>query len=57
MIKIKSYFSGWREVDRETAARFVQHLMAGILTMSDAAKEEYINTHRIQGATVAELLG
>lgn len=57
MIKIKSYFSGWREVDRKTATRFVQHLMAGIMTMTDAEKEAYINTHRLQGATVAELIG
>ena len=55
MIKVKSLFSGWNEVNKEQAKRFVLHLKNGITTMTDSKKIEYINT-KLQGITVQELI-
>ena len=55
MIKVKALFSGWNEVNKEQAKRFVLHLKNGITTMQDSEKIEYIN-NRLQGITVQELL-
>lgn len=58
MIQIKSFFSkGWKNVDKETAIRFVKNLLDGITTMNKKEKVEWINKTRLKGTTVQELLG
>lgn len=55
-IEIKSLFSGWMEVDRKTAKKYVEFLMRHISRSDKKVKTEYINKNRLRGVTVEELL-
>lgn len=41
---IKTLFSGWNEVGKNSYERYIKHLRDGITTMSGEKKEEYIKT-------------
>lgn len=56
MIEIKGLFYGWKEVDKETAKKFVEGLLNGITTMALDEKIKYIENNRLRGITVKELL-
>jgi hypothetical protein len=56
-IRVKTLFSGWREVDVEAARRWAQHVFGGMAAIGGAGgKQAYIDS-RLEGATCAELLG
>lgn len=55
-IEIRSYFSGWQTVDRETAARFVSHLLRNMSAIPAAQRPAYIEAHRLRGCTVSDML-
>lgn len=55
-IEIRSLFSGWQTVDRETAARFVSHLLRNMSAIPAAQRPAYIEAHRLRGCTVSDLL-
>lgn len=55
-IEIRSLFSGWQTVDRETAARFVSHLLRNMPAIPAAQRPAYIEAHRLRGCTVSDLL-
>ena len=55
-IEIRSLFSGWQTVDRETAARFVSHLLRNMSAFPAAQRPAYIEAHRLRGCTVSDLL-
>lgn len=57
MIKIKAWFSDWREVDKEKAKRFISYFMNSITTTSDINKKiALVEGKHLQGITVKELL-
>ena len=57
MIKIKAWYGDWKEVDKESAKRFIKHFIEGIVTTSDANKKiEMVEGKHLQGITVRELL-
>lgn len=55
MIEIKGVFSDWKEVEPEKAREYVKLIRKGMINLSDAEKNEYINTKRLRGITVEEL--
>ena len=54
-IQIKSFFGKWKNVDRETATRFVKSMLDTSLTNKENAIK-MINENHLFGATVEELL-
>ena len=44
-----------KEVDPEKAREYVKLIRKGMINLSDAEKNEYINTKRLRGITVEEL--
>ena len=51
MVKIKTFFSGWKEISRDQALRWAVCVYNGILT--DIDKIKFINS-RIQGVQFTE---
>ena len=56
MIQIKGHYTGWKEADRATAARFIKHKIAGILVGDQEYKTQIIEKNHLRGITVRELL-
>lgn len=56
MIQIKSFFTDWQEVDKETAKRFVKGIMQGATAINYNEKIKYIEDKKLRGITVKELL-
>ena len=56
MIEIKAHFSGWHEVDIETARRFVRHMYNGMLAMPIERRAAYIDEKHIRGCKTQDLL-
>jgi hypothetical protein len=57
MIEIKSRFNGWIEVSEDKARKFAEILMNGMINITEAEKENYINTNKLRGITVSQLRG
>ena len=55
-IEVKTHFHGWKKVSYEQAKDCVQNWISGILTKSDQEKVNYINSEKIKGITVSEIL-
>lgn len=53
MIKVKTFFSGWKEISKEQALKWAQHIYSGMTTRTSAGKVEYINS-RLQGIQFTE---
>lgn len=53
MIKVKTFFSGWKEITKEQALRWARHIYSGMTTRTSAGKVEYINS-RLQGIQFTE---
>lgn len=51
MVKVKPFFSDWKEITEEQALRWAQHIYNGITTNCD--KMEFINSH-LQGIQFTE---
>ena len=56
-IEIKSFFTGWHEVTRERAETHVRFLLEHVTTMRGQKLIDYIETNRLRGIKVKELLG
>lgn len=56
MIEIKPLFGGWREADKNTARDFVIFLIQNSTAIHRNHINEYINSNKIRGITVEELL-
>lgn len=56
MIEIKTSITGWHNVTKEIAQDFVKFLMKRITTMQDKELIDYINSNKLKGITVQELL-
>ena len=54
-IYIKTNFSGWKEVDKETATRWAKYLIEHSNGIPDERKYEWMNT-KLKGITAEELL-
>lgn len=52
-IEIKSHFSDWKEVDRETEIKYILNLH--FPNIKDEQHIEYINKNKLRGITVLEL--
>lgn len=55
-IEIKSLFKGWREVTRERADIYVKFLLENITTMRGKKLIDYIETNKLRGIKVEELI-
>lgn len=55
MIQIKTYFSDWKEVDRETAITFIKHCKDGATNIPEDKIIEYIEQNRLRGIKVLDL--
>lgn len=53
MIKVKTFFSGWKEITKEQALKWAQHIYNGMTTRTSAGKVEYINS-RLNGVQFTE---
>lgn len=53
MIKVKTFLSGWKEISKEQALKWAQHIYNGMTTRTSAGKVEYINS-RLQGIQFTE---
>jgi hypothetical protein len=56
MIEIKPIFGGWREVDKNKAKDFVTFLIQNCQAVHPKHINEYINSNKLRGITVEELL-
>lgn len=56
MIEIKRPITGWQEVGRDEAKRYVLFLLDNTQAIPSSAKVEYINRNMLRGITVQELL-
>ena len=54
MIEIKSFFSDWREVDRETALICYHAFCEGAIALDREGKRNFYNEKRIRGAYITE---
>ncbi len=54
-IEIKSYFSGWKEVDLETARGFVENFYNNCPNRTAKETIEHINKNKLRGITFEEL--
>ena len=55
-IQVKTYFSSWKDVTYEQAKNCIKNFMSGISTKSEQEKIDYINTKKLKGITVNEVL-
>jgi hypothetical protein len=55
MIEVRAYFSGWHEVDKETAKRFCKHMIKGSIAVPQDKKVQWLEENYLRGITVAEL--
>lgn len=55
MIEIKPFFSDWKEVNRETAIRFIKHFKDGATAIPQDKIIEYIEQNKLRGVKVLEL--
>jgi len=55
MIEVRAYFSGWHEVDKETAKRFCKRMMKGSIAVPQDKKVQWLEENYLRGITVAEL--
>lgn len=55
MIEIKTYFGGWKTVDKETAIRFIKHFKDGATAIPQDKIIEYIEQNKLRGIKVLEL--
>ena len=55
-IEVKTLFNGWRKVSYEQAKNCIKNFMSGISTKSEQEKIDYINTKKLKGITVNEVL-
>lgn len=55
-IEVKTLFHGWQKVSYEQAKDCIQNWISGILTKSGQEKIDYINSEKIKGITVNEVL-
>lgn len=53
MIKVKTVFSGWKEISKGQALRWARHIYSGMTTRTSAGKVEYINS-RLNGVQFTE---
>lgn len=53
MIKVKTFFSGWKEISEEQALKWARHIYNGMTTRTSAGKVEYINA-RFDGIQFSE---
>ena len=53
MIKVKTFFSGWKEISEEQALKWARHIYNGMITRTSAGKVEYINA-RFDGIQFSE---
>lgn len=56
MIKIKRPITGWQEVSKDEAKRYVLFLLDNITAIPSSDKVEYINCNRLRGITAEELI-
>lgn len=57
MIEIKRPITGWQEVSKDEAQRFVLFLLDSTQAIPQNEKAAYINENRLRGITVQELVG
>lgn len=53
MIKVKTFFSGWKEISEEQALKWARHIYNGMTTRTSAGKVDYINA-RLDGIQFSE---
>lgn len=56
MIEVKAPYSGWKEVTREQAKRWVEAMQDGMVAIPQDEQEEYFDTHLLRGVTYKELM-
>ena len=54
-IEIRGIYAGWEKVEPKRAWEYVKMLKRGMVNLSDAEKNKYINSERLRGTTVEEL--
>lgn len=57
MVEIKRPITGWQEVSKDEAKRYVLFLLDHITAIPQNEKAAYINENRLRGITVQELVG
>ena len=58
MIEVKAFYSGWHEVNKDQAQRFVSHLISGMVSVKgDENKVKLVEQEYLRGITVKELFG
>lgn len=55
MIEIKTTFSGWKEVDKERALKYILFLKSSTPAIKSSDKIQYIETYALRGIKVLEL--
>lgn len=55
-IEIRGFFTDWHEVDEEKARKYVLGLMKMITALKKSEQIEFIETKRLRGITVEDLL-
>lgn len=53
MVKVKTFFSGWKEISEEQALKWARHIYNGMTTRTSAGKVDYINA-RLDGIQFTE---
>lgn len=56
MIEVKAPYSGWKEVTREQAKRWVEAMQDGMVAVPQDEQENYFDTHLLRGITYKELM-
>lgn len=56
MIEIKTFFKDWEEVSEEYARAYITCIMPKMTAMKEDEKIEWIESKRLRGITVKELL-
>ena len=57
-ILIKSFFTDWHEVDRETAKDYILYLLANMPAIKGREnKIKYLQDRKIKGISINELIG
>lgn len=54
-IEIKSLMHGWKEVDKETARKYITHIKSGLTNVHSKDKISYIEKNKLRGITYNEL--
>ena len=55
-IEVKTFFNGWQKVSYEQAKKCVENFISGISGMREQEKINYINTEKLNGITVNEII-